>query len=108
MVELTVELNLETQDSSKVPGKESIVPDNSDIKLENKILNFSSMIKGVSSHISFFTLLRKYSFRELSEKLIREVFPDFAFIEGCLGEVGLEGAFGCRDHLWSCGVAYGS
>jgi hypothetical protein len=101
MVELTVELNLETQDSSRVPGKESIVPDNSDIKLENKILNFFSMIKGASLHISFFTLLRKYSFRELSEKLIREVSPDFT--ECCLEE-DKQGEPSC---LVLCGVGSG-
>jgi hypothetical protein len=66
-VELIVELNLETHDSSNVPGKESIVPDSSDMKLENKNFNFSSMIKGASLQMSWLMFLTRYSFSELSE-----------------------------------------
>jgi hypothetical protein len=96
-----VELNLETQDSSKLPGKESIVPDNSDIKLGNNILNLSSMIKGASLHKSELILLRKYSLRELSEKLIRKGFPDS--IDGFMEKGKLGGPF----RLCLCGVESG-
>jgi hypothetical protein len=101
MVELIVELNLETQDSSKVPGNESTVPDNSNMKLKKNILNLSSMINRASLHKSELILLRKYSLRELSEQLIREGFPDS--INGCMEEGKLGGPF----RLCLCGFDSG-
>jgi hypothetical protein len=51
MEKLIVELNFETQDSRKVPGKESMVPDKSEIKLESKTFNLSSMRIGASASL---------------------------------------------------------
>jgi hypothetical protein len=81
-------LNLNTQDLRRVPGKESIVPDNSEIKLENKILNFSSISSGASRLKEPLTFLIRCSFSDSSETGVLEVFEG-QFVEGTRVEFDL-------------------
>jgi hypothetical protein len=68
IISCTEELNFITQDSRRVPGKVSMVPDNLHKNLEKRSFNFSSISKGASLTKSLFTFLRKYSFRDSSER----------------------------------------
>jgi hypothetical protein len=96
-------LSLDTHDSSKVPGKVSIVPDNSDRNWENKSFNLSSMSSGASLTNSLLMFFRKYSLRDSSDTSSREG-SELLVTEGSWGEVEA-GVFlwfsGCSGFLCS-------